>query len=66
VYSIATFLVMLAFGMLTANDAPALAANQPTPLVGVYERFTIGAYLLWQAVLAVRLIGAPRARTAEA
>jgi hypothetical protein len=30
----------------------------PTPWAGVSERISIGGYLLWQAVLAMMLIGA--------
>jgi uncharacterized protein DUF998 len=62
-YSIATVLVMLVFGTLTANDAPAVAANLATPWVGVYERIVIGSYLLWQAVVAVQLIRRSRWHT---
>jgi hypothetical protein len=52
VYSIATLLVLVAFGMLTGMDAPRIAANLPTPWIGVWERIDIGAFLLWVVVLA--------------
>lgn len=61
VYSIGTIVVFLVFGTLTALDAPRLAANAPTPWLGVWERINIGAYMLWIIVLAVRLIRRPRA-----
>lgn len=54
-YSIASILVMLAFGALAAMDAPKLAANEPTPWLGLTERIDIGAYLLWAIVLALAL-----------
>ena len=34
-------------------DGSRIAANLPTPWVGVWERISIGAFLLWVAVLAI-------------
>jgi Protein of unknown function (DUF998) len=56
VYSVVTILTLLVFGALTSIQAGALAANEPTPWQGVYERVNIGAYLLWMTVLAVILL----------
>lgn len=64
-YSIGTIVVFLVFGTLTALDAPRLAANAPTPWLGVWERINIGAYMLWIIVLAVRLLRRPRVVLAE-
>src|SRR5262245_23441232 len=36
VYSLITMMLLLAFGVLTALDAPKLAANLPTPLIGLW------------------------------
>lgn len=55
IYSIVSIAVLLLFGALTGPDAPRIAANQPTPYVGLYERINIGVFLLWVIVLAVRL-----------
>ena len=55
-YSIATLLILTGFGVLTALDGPRIAANLPTPWVGVWERINIGAFLLWVVVLAVILM----------
>lgn len=55
-YSIATLVVLAAFGALTFLDAPGIAANLPTPWIGVWERINVGAFLLWVAVLAVSLL----------
>jgi hypothetical protein len=55
-YSIATLGTMLVFGALAARDGPRLAAQQPTPWLGVTERIDVGAYLLWMLVLAVVLL----------
>jgi hypothetical protein len=61
-YSIATLLVLLVFGALAARDGAGLAANLPTPLLGINERISVGAWLLWVVVLALAL---PRARPAR-
>jgi hypothetical protein len=55
-YSVATFMVLFIFGALTFLDAPGVAANQPTPLIGVWERINIGVFLLWVIVLAIILL----------
>jgi hypothetical protein len=51
-YSIATFVVLLLFGVQTFREAPGVSANQPTPLIGVWERINIGVFLAWVGVLA--------------
>lgn len=56
IYSIATFLAILVFGVLTFLESPAIAKNQPTPLIGVWERINIGIFLLWVIVLALILL----------
>ncbi len=55
-YSIATLLVLVVFGTLTAFDGPRVAANLPTPWVGLNERINIAGYLLWVAVAAGMLL----------
>ncbi len=54
-YSIASIVVLLAFGMLTFLDAPRLEANLPTPWIGLWERINISVFLLWVVVLAIVL-----------
>jgi len=54
-YSILTLIIMLAFGALAGLDGARIAANQPTPWLGITERITIGAYLLWVAVLSYKV-----------
>ncbi len=56
VYSLATLLIMVTFGIMTGLDAPKLEANLPTPWLGVWERISVGASMLWVAVLAIRLL----------
>jgi hypothetical protein len=60
IYSIATLVILLAFGVLTSMDSPAMQANLPTPLIGVWERINIGVYMLWVVVLAVAILRRPR------
>ena len=54
-YSIATIVVLLAFGGLTFLDAPRLQANLPTPWIGLWERICISVFLIWIAALAALL-----------
>jgi hypothetical protein len=55
-YSIATILLLVATGGLTATQASRVEANLPTPWAGVTERISIGGYLLWQVLLAIALL----------
>lgn len=55
-YSVATTVILVVFGVLTFRDAPRVGANLPTPWIGVWERINIGVYLLWVVVLAVALL----------
>jgi Protein of unknown function (DUF998) len=55
-YSSITILVQIAFGVLTGLDSPQLEANQPTPWMGVWERISVGAYMLWVVVFAILLL----------
>jgi hypothetical protein len=60
-YSLATLVALVAFGILTFRAAPGIGTNQPTPLIGVWERVDIGLFLLWVIVLAVALLRRARA-----
>jgi hypothetical protein len=55
-YSILSLAILVVFGALTGVDAPRIAANLPTPWIGVWERINIGAFLLWVVVLAIALL----------
>lgn len=55
-YSIASLVALVVFGALTGMDAPRIAANLPTPWVGVWERIDIGVFLLWVGVLSAALL----------
>ena len=56
IYSIATMLIVIASGILTGMESPGIAANLPTPMIGVWERISIGVFLLWVVVLAIVLL----------
>ena len=55
-YSIATIAIVLAGGAMTGTYTSRMQADLPTPWVGVWERLSSTAYMLWIAVLAVVLI----------
>ena len=55
-YSIASIVVLAAFGALTFWDAPRVQANLPTPWIGLWERINISVFLLWVVVLAIVLL----------
>ena len=57
-YSLATIVILLTFGVLTALQAPQLEAGQSTPWMGLTERINIYATMLWFAVLAIALLRA--------
>jgi len=58
-YSIGTILIFFVFGTLSGLDGPRLAANLPTPWMGVWERINIFSYMLWVVVLAIGLLRTP-------
>lgn len=55
-YTVATVVLWLLFGTLTAIEAPGIATGEPTPLIGMWERINIGLYMMWLAVLSVKLL----------
>jgi len=63
-YSIATIIVMLAFGTWTGFDAPLIAEGLPTPWIGVKERIFWYTYQLWFIVLALSLLRQPNEKMA--
>ena len=65
IYSIATMAALFVFGGLTGIDGPRISKGLDTPLVGVWERLSIGAFLLWVVVLAVVLLRRTRPVTDE-
>jgi hypothetical protein len=60
-YTIATVVVMLAFGAWTGVDGPRIAEGLATPWVGVKERISVYSYQLWLVALALALLRQRRA-----
>ena len=56
IYSILTILAMLVFGALVGKMAPQVAAQLPTPWMGVMERVSVYAPMFWVIVLATTLL----------
>jgi hypothetical protein len=65
-YSVATFVFVLVFGALMFQEMPGVSANQPTPLLGVWERINMGVFLLWMIVLAIVLLARGHGRDSHA
>jgi len=59
-FSYAMILAILAFGVLAGLQADRVAANQPTPWLGIVERGNVYAIMLWVAVLAIGLLRAQK------
>ena len=57
-YSIGTIVALLVFGAMVSTQVTAIAAGQPTPWMGVFERVSVYAPMLWVLVFAVVLLGA--------
>jgi uncharacterized protein DUF998 len=55
-YSFATMLIMLVFGIVSSFMAPGPGTAEPTPWLGFIERINIGAFLTWVVVLAISLL----------
>lgn len=55
-YSIATLLAIIVFGVWTGMNVPAMEAGLPTPWMGFLERVNILAIMQWVAGLAVSLL----------
>ena len=56
VYSIASSVMLLAFGASTFLEAPRMQANLATPWIGLWDRINISVFLIWIAALAVVLL----------
>jgi hypothetical protein len=56
IYSIATLVLLVLFGGLTFLQADRVAANLPTPWMGIYERINVYGYMIWVMVLAIGLL----------
>jgi hypothetical protein len=65
-YTASTFVIFIVFGTLTFMESKGMAAHQPTPWMGLWERINIGAFMLWVIVFTVLLLRIERsANTAK-
>lgn len=58
-FSIGTIAVVVVFGTLAGLDGSRLAANLPTPWVGITERISVFGFMLWLSVFAGGLLRGP-------
>jgi hypothetical protein len=65
VYSIVTMVIFIVCGVLAGLYGPNVAANLPTPWLGVLERINIYAYMVWIIMLAVTLLRRNQAAGSE-
>jgi hypothetical protein len=56
IYSFATILVFIVFGVLTFLESPNVDKNLPTPFIGLWERINIAAFMVWLLVFATILL----------
>ena len=59
-YSIATIVMVIVFGAWAGLDGARMAAQLPTPWMGIKERISVYGSLLWVLVLAVVLLRAEK------
>jgi hypothetical protein len=64
-YSIGTILLALVLAAFGFSTASRVFTNEPTPWLGLTERASQYAFHLWQAVLAIALLPAPRVPSAR-
>lgn len=55
-YSVLTLATLLGFGYLTTTEVPNMQANLATPLIGLWERINMAAFMVWALVLGLTLI----------
>jgi hypothetical membrane protein len=56
IYSILTISAMLFFGFIVGTMAPSVAAQLPTPGMGIYERISVFSPMVWIVVFAIVLL----------
>jgi hypothetical protein len=64
-YSILTILIMLVSGALVGQQAPRVAAQLPTPWMGIMERVSVYLPMLWVMVMAITLLRSEKKTKAD-
>jgi hypothetical protein len=65
-YSIATLIVVLVFGSYVGMESADVAANEPTPWLGIAERIVVFGSMLWVGVLGLVIRTEMRERESNA
>lgn len=65
IYTIVSIILHLVFGYLTFLEAPNIAKNDPTPMIGIWERVNILIFMLWVIVFAGVLLKKSKALNAK-
>ena len=55
-FAYVSLIIVFGFGLLTGLDGPNVAANLPTPYVGLWERISIAAWVVWLVVFSVGMM----------
>ena len=56
IYTLISIIILVGLGTLTSLDTPNLEANLPTPMMGLWERFSQYVFFLWVIILSIQLI----------
>jgi len=56
IFTIISIVMHIVFGLLTSLEAPNIATNEPTLLIGFWERINISIFMIWVIVFAVELL----------
>lgn len=59
-YSYGTIVTLVVFGVLSGQQGGRVEANLPTPWIGLEQRISAYAFMLWVAVLAICLLRAQK------
>lgn len=65
IYTIVSIILHLVFGYRTFLEAPNIAKNGPTPMIGIWERVNILIFMLWVIVFALVLLKRNKELNAE-
>jgi hypothetical protein len=61
IYTFTSIALLFVFGALTAMDSSGIDAGTPTPYLGLWERICIGTFMVWVAILGLKLIKGQKA-----
>lgn len=56
IYTIGSIALFVIFGTLTALEGPNIPRNDPTPMIGIWERINIAVFMIWVIAFAIVLL----------